>query len=564
MRLAVQNYVLLDQVEVAFRPGLNVITGETGAGKSLLVGAIGFILGKRADGSVVLDETRKCVVEAEFQLADAADVDALLVEEGLDASQGLLVLRRELSPGGRSRAFVNDSPASATLLRELTRRVVDLHGQHEGQRLLDEAEQLRVLDHYAGLQQEVTAYTTAYQAWRHTRTALAQLEQRQQQDDERLRFLRYQLQELEAARLQPEEDVRLEEEMARAEHATELVEGLTHHAQALYSGEQAVVNQLAASLRDLERLAQHDPRLRPETDRLREAMYALQEVGRSLEALPQDIDLDPTRMQALEERLGVYNRLKMKFGVRDGAELMARQHTLQQELAQADASPERVEALRQDLAAHQHRVMDLARQLEQSRQRAAAHLGQRLAQELTQVALPQAQLQVQVLRLSGPLPTNHPDEPPVELTASGFNRVQFLLSTHPSLPAAPLAQAASGGEVSRLQLALKAALADRLALSALIFDEIDTGISGEVALKVGRVIERLAAHHQVLVITHLPQIASRRGAHFSIEKQEENGRITSTIRELSAQARTAEVAAMLSGANPSETALASARELLNL
>lgn len=564
VRLAVQNYVLLDQVEVCFKPGLNVLTGETGAGKSLLVGAIGFILGKRADGSVVLDESRKCVVEAEFQLIHPAEVDALLHDEGLDPSEGVLVLRREISPGGRSRAFVNDSPASATLLRELTRRVIDLHGQHEGQRLLDESEQMRVLDHYASLQTVRAAYSSAYQAWQHTRSTLAQVEQRQQQDHERLSYLRYQLQELHAARLQPHEDQRLEEELARAEHAAELVEGMTQHAAALYSGEQAVVSQLAASVRDLERLATHDARLRPEVERLRDAMYAVQEVGRNLEAMPQDIELDPARMQATEERLSVYNRLKMKFGVRDGAELMARQHTLEQELAQADTSPERLEALRQQVSQQQQQVLTLALALEQGRLQAAAHLSERMAQELAQVALPQAQMQVQVARLAGAFTTAEPQPTTVDLTPTGMNRVQFMLSTHPSLAPAPLAQVASGGEISRLQLALKAALAERLALSALIFDEIDTGISGEVALKVGRVIERLASHHQVLVITHLPQIASRQGAHFTIEKQEQDGRIISTVRELSPHDRPAEVATMLSGANPSETALAGARELLSL
>jgi len=561
-RLTVQNYALIDQAEVLFRPGLNLLTGETGAGKSLLVGAIGLILGERADLSVLLDGEEKCIVEAEFRLADAQRVAVLLAPHELEPEDEVLVVRRMLLPSGRSRAFINDQPVTLPVLRAICSQLVELHGQHDGLRLLSATEQLQMLDRYADTGEQVLTFGRQWREWQATQRELARLLQAAAERIQRQDFLQFQVAELSEAALQAGEDDELEAELKRLEHAEQLKASLFEIAQSLCGEELAADERLAAALQRAETVARLLPEAAALAALLRDAQALVQDANQQAEKLAHDLELSPERLQEVHQRLDVINRLKLKYQKTSVAALLEAHEAFSQELATLSGADARIQGLQQQVSEQEAALIQTGLTLEAAREKAAQALSAAVTATLQEVGLKGASFRADVTRTTAESGALAVEGQLVQPQVHGFNACTFFIQTNPGLPEGPLAKVASGGEISRVMLALKTALAERVALSVLIFDEIDTGISGEVALRVGRVLERLAVRHQVLSITHLPQIASRSGAHYHIRKEQANDRTRTRIDALSQEQRVEAVAALLSGHNPSASARQSARELM--
>jgi DNA repair protein RecN (Recombination protein N) len=562
-KLYIQNYALIDKLWISFDNGLNILTGETGAGKSILVGAIGMILGRRAESGVMLNPDEKCVVEAEFRLKDDTLQD-VLKENDIDAPDAHLIIRREVSPGGKSRAFVNDSPVNLNALRAVAERLVDLHGQHEGQLLLEPAYQLQVLDQYAGLAAQAAQFK---QLLAQTQAVAAEIDGLRRQEAEARRqtdYYRFQVQELTEAKLQPAEDEDVENRLRVLQHAEQITENLARNYARLEEGDSALNLQLKQMQRELEKLSALDARVAPLAQKIGEAKFLLADVAAELQALAETTELDPNTLQALADRQTVYNKLKMKFAVHTAAELIALRDEFAAKLNQFENLDDRIAALEKQKAALLSQLADLGLALEKQRLAVATQLGKKITGLLHEVGLTQADFAIEVTRLHAANGLLAIDGQAIQPNAAGINGVQFNIRTNAGLPLGPLAAIASGGEVSRVMLAVKAVLARKLALGTLIFDEIDTGISGEVALKVGRVMEQLGAQHQVLAITHLPQIASRSGSHYFIYKTTEAGRAYSRMRKLEKADRVEEIAKMISGESPSPLARKTATELLQM
>ncbi len=562
-RLFIQNYALIDTLEVPFSAGLNILTGETGAGKSILVGAIGLILGERADAAVVLDATRKCIVEAESDISTLLGVQQVLRENELDATDSRLILRRELAPGGKSRAFINDSPATLTVLRSVAEKLVHLHGQHEGQLLLEPAYQLSLLDAYADTGEIVAQFATALNALNKLTETLQAL--RQQEADARRQedYLRFQVTELTEATLQADEDEQLEQQLSVLQHAETITEVLARNYSTLEEGDTALNAMLRQVQRELEKTRSLDTRLAAPLEKLHEAREALTDVAAHLQRLAESTELDPAAQARATERLNTYNKLKLKYAVRTGAELVSLREQFAAQLNLLGSVAQQLLALETE---SQRRLQELTRLgllLENRRLEVIGELQLQVEGLLHEVGLPNAKFEIQLVRNTKAGGVLQLEGQAVQPLATGINTVQFKIRTNAGVPMGPLASVASGGEVSRVMLAIKTALAGKMALGTLIFDEIDTGISGEVALRVGSVMQALGTRHQVLTITHLPQIASRSGSHYYIYKTTDNGRAYSRLRLLTAPERADEIAKMIGGAQPSPGARQTAVELLS-
>lgn len=561
-RLLIQNYALIDALALQPGPQLNLITGETGAGKSIMLGALGLILGERADTAVVLDTARKCVVEAYFRLPDESPVWAAMAEADLDREGNELILRRELSPQGKSRAFVNDTPATLPVLKALASQLVDLHSQRDGQRLLDEREQLNMLDQYAGTQAQVAAFGQALRAIQAHERQLAQLQAEHLRASQEADYRHHQLDELSQAQLQAGEDEALEQELRSLQHYEALTQGMGETLSVLSESETAVLQLLARQRRVLERLASLHPALPGLLDQLAEAQVLLQDASHTLSHELDQLERDPQRQAELEARHDLYTRLKLKYKVAVAADLIALRDQLALQLGAYQDSDRQQAELKALIEAGYQQLAQLAQALEEARQVAAVRLAQQVNAQLEAVALPHAEFAIELTRLTQPDGPLKLGDDYLQPQPNGIHRLSFRIRTNAGVPMGPLNQVASGGELARVMLALKAALAEHTDLPLLIFDEIDTGISGEVALRVGRVIQQLALRHQLIVITHLPQIASRPATHYYIYKDVMNGKTNTRIRPLLAAERVQEVARIMAGDNPSPAALASAEELM--
>lgn len=562
--LYIRNYALFRETRVSFLPGFNVLTGETGAGKSLLVGALGLIAGKRADSSAVFFPGVRCVVEAEFDALSDAVLTKLQAFEEFDLEGNALVIRRELASEGKSRAFVNDTPVSLQCLREVALLLFDLHSQHENQSLLIPERQMEMLDAYAGCGAAVEAFRLALANAQQQHSKIASLEKsdreaRQQQD-----FIAFQLNELQSAQLQAAEENELEQELRFIQQAENVREALDFASSTLYEQDPSVYSQLSEVLARLEKLGDVHEKLNAHAVQLRDALAYVKDAGFELKNLLEELDAQPERLAFIEERLSTYHRLKLKFNVRDAASLIALRDDLLARVQGLDSIEAELQELR---AAYEICLKELAAQglaIEASRLAAIPLLEQEVNTLLREAGFQDACLRIELERNEAAGAFLKVDGIALRPLASGINRINLLIRTNTGLPFGQLALIASGGEISRVMLAIKAALAGKAEFPVLIFDEIDAGISGEVANKVGKLMQQLSDRFQVISITHLPQIAARGQRQFLIYKQVEEGRAYSSVRELAHEERVTEVAKMLSGDQPSQAALQNARDLIGL
>ena len=544
------NYALISQIEIELCRGLNIITGETGAGKSVMLGALGLLLGGRADMRVVRDSSRKSVIEAVADISDAAGIDAVFEENGLDkAADSMCILRRELLPGGRSRAFVNDTPVTLQVLKAVSLRLIDIHSQHQNLLLADSAYQLSVVDSLADNAELRARYSEAYAAYRRALKAYTDMRDLLLRSASDAEYLKFQLEQLDEMHLEPGEQATLEQERDMMANATSIKQHLQGALGPLADDTVNAISALAEAavhcralgdmLEDAEALAA----------RLDSARIEVQDVAENLSELDSRVQADPALLDAIEERLGKLYSLEVKHHVDTVEQLIELRDSLRAKLAALDGGEDSLAAL--ELAARKAKkeAMLLARELSDTRRAAA----QDFAEQLTLRAMPlgMKNLRCEVAFNAG------------RLTPTGLDLVEFRFAFNKNQTPLPIGGTASGGEISRLMLTVKSIIAERMQLPTIIFDEVDTGVSGDVAARMADMMLGLAGRLQVVAITHLPAVAARGSAHFRVYKQDTDSSTETHIARLDAVGREREIATMLSGRPDDPTALAAARSLLN-
>ena len=548
VELRIRDYAVVEDLTLELSGGLNTLTGETGAGKSIIVGALSLLLGERASSGVVRKGAHRATVEAVFDVSDRPEVEAELEESGFRLEDGLMILRREVAAEGRNRAWVNGSPATAGVVGSLGSALVDLHGQHEHQTLLRPRDQRALLDAYAGAEDSAERVAALYGTTQVLKRELEDREERLREIETRSDFLRFQLAEIDEAALKPGEDAELAGEAGRHEHAEDLARGAGSIYETLYGADDSVSDRIAAMLKLLEQLASYDPSLQDQLCGLRDAAHAVSDVGRHVGDYAQGVDHDPRRLAEVRTRLDVIFRLKRKYGP-ELADVLAAAQGVRTELAELGDSDHYLELLRQRIEVTGRELEEEAARLSALRQKGSARLAASVCETLPELGLLSATFEV-ALRAHG-------------ATGSGGSEgVEFLVSTNVGFDPMPLARIASGGELSRVMLALKAILADVDRVPVLVFDEIDAGIGGVVASAVARKLADVAERHQVFVVTHLAQVASRARAHMLVEKAQDLLGTTTAVTQLEGEARVQEIARMLGGDPESPTSREHARELL--
>ncbi len=553
--LRIQNFAIIDELEVRFSSGFNVLTGETGAGKSILVDALHLVLGGRARAEVIRTGAEEATVEALFEGVELGDRLAAL---GLPNCSGELLIRRVVHRSGRGKAWVNGAIATVNLLEQLAKGLVDISGQHEHVSLLDPQLHLSLLDGWAGLHGELARYREAFESFAQ---AVREREGLSMDDAERARrsdYLRFQLEEIDRLDPTPGEDERLAQEKKRLGGAGKLKQAAEDVERDLYSGEKCAIDMLGSSLVRLAEAAQLDSALEPVLASLKSAQVEIEEASRTLAGYARGIDTDPARLAEADERLEAIRRLCRKHGG-EVALVLARRDQMRGELQALSGNSERLGELAAQCAERGARALSLAQELSKKRKKAAASFCSAVEGELARLAMGRTVFEVALepcaaeegLSVEG-----------VKLTARGLDRCELLLSPNPGEQVKPLSRIASGGELSRVMLAIKRALARTDPVPTYAFDEVDSGIGGAVAEVVGRLLKEVSRERQVLCITHLPQIAACADHHFTVEKKVREGRTSSKVEQLSEAARTRELARMLAGVEVTRAALKNAEEML--
>ncbi len=546
-RLHIRNYALIDELEINFSEQLTIITGETGAGKSILLGALGLIMGERADTKVFYNDAQKCVVEAYFDVS-AYDLREFFDTHELDYDPEV-VIRRELSPTGKSRAFVNDTPANNQVLQRLTENLIDLHQQFDTLDIHHVNFQLRMIDALADNGPMLKEYQQGYRQYASDKKRLAELIERSQSGAKEMEFLRFQLEELQSAELIEGEQETLEGELAQLSNAEDIKRNYGAAYSHLSESEMNLVGQLQELARSIAPTRKLSPQLSAMSDRLEASIIDLQDLAKDFERIAEGTDHDPQRIAEAQERLNVMYKLQKKHGVSGVDELLKIQTDLEQQMAGYTNLDSEIIKIEKAIATQEKTLRTTAATLSKRRRAVPPKFEERVQAMLTQLSMPHARLKVEIADTQA-------------LTPTGLDDVQFLFATNIGARYLPIKDVASGGELSRLTLCTKSLVADAIPLPTLIFDEIDSGISGDVSLKMGVILKELSARHQVISITHTPQIAARADAHYFVYKKVEGQRTVTNVRLLAPDERVRSIAVMLSGNPPSEAAIATARELV--
>ena len=549
-RLSVQNYILIDQLDITLGKGLTIITGETGAGKSIILGALGLMLGQRADANLLLNKEKKCIVEGTFDVSAYGLADFFHAHE-LDFDRETTI-RREINPEGKSRAFVNDTPVGLQVLKELAALLVDIHSQHETLLLSNSRFQLNVVDAYAENKKIRELYKSTFSSYKTLQKELTALIDAEQKSKGDLDYLQFQFNELAALNLQSGEQLQLEQEQEKLEHAEEILGQLAKATTGLQGGEENIVAELIAVQNIVQSLRKYDDQFESLSARIQATIVELKDVYDELDKAAGDLQVDPARLEWINDRLSALYQLQKKHRLSTVDELLVLQNDLEQKMLRIGSLEEEIEkkqaALKEGLTA----LKKVADELSASRKKAIPGIEKEINKQLVELAMPHA-----VLRIA-----QQPVDDKDTFLADGQERIQFLFSANKGMDFKELAKVASGGEMSRLMLSIKSLLARLSEMPTIIFDEIDTGISGETAARVGGILKSMAKEHQVLAITHLPQMASKGDAHFLVYKETKKSSTRSFLRELNEEERVNEIARMLSGEELTAAALENARDLL--
>ena len=547
--LYIQNFALIDSLRIGFDPGFSVISGETGAGKSIILGALSLILGQRADVKQIKQDAEKCVIEGVFDLS-AYHLASFFEEMDWVYDGDECILRREIWSSGKSRAFVNDSPVYLNDLKGLGDRLIDIHSQHQNLSLNDNLFQLNVVDLLADTKLERADYEKAYVAYRTSERALNDLREQSRKNREEEDYLRFQYTALVEINLQPGEQQQLEEELEAVSHAEEIKTGL-YAATALLSEDERSVESMLRTVADtLHNVQRFYPKLSELVSRVDSAFIELKDVREEIAGYFEEVEFDPGRRQLLEDRLSTVYDLQKKHSVTTVEELIALRDEMGRKLENIDSLDERLQALEKDTGEKRKSMMEKAALLGKKRKKAAPRIEKELVERLAYLRMPNVRFQCEFKTKETP-------------DSTGTDTVQFLFSANKNVALQPVSQIASGGEMSRLMLCIKAMIAGATSLPTIIFDEIDTGTSGEVADRVGAIMEEMGTRMQVIGITHLPQIASKGAAHFLVYKEDDANVATTRLKELLPEERVQEIARMLSGAEITDQAIENAKVMLN-
>lgn len=541
--LTVENYALIDRLDVAFDRHLNIITGETGAGKSILMGALSLLLGAKNDSGAIKDNTRNCVIEGEFDI-DGLGLEQIFADNDIDYDRQTII-RRIISPSGKSRAYINDQPVQLALLKELCGYLIDIHSQHQNLILSSEQFRMRALDTIAGCGATADEYRTTYAELSHLRSALAELRTQSTRSREEEDWLRHQVEELTTAALREGEAEELEAEQRMLENADRIGETLGRLCNMLDEENTGILTSLKEVETALRHIAEEYPAATEFAERLHSVAIELKDIDTSASDDAERIESNPSRLEQVNERLDTLYTLERKHHADTIADLIAVRDRYTEKLDAIINSDEAIAQAEQSVAECEKRAKALAEQLHKARAKAAPAFAAEVVKILAKVGMAEARMEIRLT--------------PVALSASGADTVDFLFSANAQMELRPIEKIASGGELSRVMLALKSILAQRLALPTIIFDEIDTGVSGRIANAMGEVIATLAESMQVIDITHLPQVASKGDRHFLVYKTNS----TTQIRALTDAERVEEIAKMLSGDTITEAALSQAQILLN-
>lgn len=539
---------MIDELHIRFDEGFSVVTGETGAGKSIILGALGLVLGQRADSKSIQSGADKCVVEAVFDVS-AYQLEDFFLSHDLEYDAKNCILRRELMSSGKSRAFINDTPAPLSVVKALGDRLIDVHSQHQNLLLADTQFQMNVVDIMAKTESLLVAYRREYERYQDAVRQLEELEAlaaKSRQDED---YLRFQVEELRAAQLTAGEQEELEAELETLSHTEEIKSALYKVTDNLIGEERGVVQQLKEALHDVEALEAYFPKAKDFADRLRSAWTDMADLASETDVLKEDVEFDPNRLEWVNERLNTIYSLQQKHRVPSVEELLAIQQQLTTQLSAIDLFDEQMETLTKQRETIYEALMVQAGALTARRHEAATEIEQQLVDRMVLLGIPNTRFRIELW----------PKEKP---SADGMDEVCFLFSANKNEALKPVAQTASGGEISRLMLCIKAMIAGFAALPAIIFDEIDTGVSGEIADKMADIMQDLGQKMQVITITHLPQIAAKGRAHYFVYKEDTAERTLTRIRLLTTGERVNEVARMLSGASLTDAAVANAKALL--
>ena len=547
-QLYIKNFTLIDELDITFHSGFSVITGETGAGKSIILGALHLLLGARADSKQIKNGSSKCVVEAHFDLSHYG-LETFFDEFGIDYDANDCIIRREVNDNGKSRAFVNDTPVALTTMRELGEQLIDIHSQHQNLLLQKEDFQLNVVDIIADNAQLRQSYLQAYNEYHKATKRFNDFQEASQKSKENEEFLRFQFSELDKAKLVAGEDEELEQQSRTLSHVEDIKSALYDASSALSSEDGGCVEKTKNASSRLHDITEVFPEIKDVDERLSSAYIELKDIAQEIERKLEDVDFDPRQLDEINLRLDLIYALEQKFHASSVDELINEYKRLQDELASIDGGDEQLEQLQQEMKEKYDVAMKLARKLSGARKKAAQKVEEGLKQRLVPLGIPNVKFKIEFKER--------------DCSPSGIDKVSFLFSANSSTALQPVSQVASGGEISRVMLSLKAMISGAVKLPTIIFDEIDTGVSGRVAEKMAQIMKEMGDNHrQVLSITHLPQIAAIGATHYKVSKEETAQGTISHMQMLTEQERIEEIAQMLSGSDISEAAIANAKTLL--
>ncbi len=547
-QLYIKNFTLIEELDIKMHRGFSVITGETGAGKSIILGAIGLLLGNRADTKAIKAGKDRCIIEAHFDLSQYG-MQAFFTDNDIDYDAEDTIIRRELTAAGKSRAFINDTPVPLIRMRELGEQLVDIHSQHQNLLLQKEDFQLNVVDIIAQDAEQLKVYQAQYKKYRKAKEQLEQLKAEIAKNKENEEFLRFQLKELTDANLQTGELEDLEQEAETLSHAEDIKTALCETDNALSGDNSSVLEQLKTSSQMLNNIKEVYPDVKELAERLDSSYIELKDIAQEISGHVDNIDFDPGMLDNINDRLDHLYNLQQKFHAENMEELIANRERLKEQISHIDNSDEDVEELEKEVNALLKKAKEDAAKLTKIREKAAKEVEKEMKLRLIPLGIPNVKFEISF--------TEKP------LSPDGADKVRFLFSANKSTQMQPVTQVASGGEIARVMLSLKAMISGAVKLPTIIFDEIDTGVSGKIAEKMAQIMAEMGHHNrQVISITHLPQIAAMGKYHYKVLKEETATGTISHMKELNAEERVQEIAQMLSGSDISEAALANAQELL--
>jgi len=547
-QLYIKNFTLIDELNIELHPGFSVITGETGAGKSIILGAIGLLLGQRADSKTIKQGADRCVIEAHFNLS-RYQLEPFFTDNDIDYDASDCIIRRELTAAGKSRAFINDTPVSLALLKELGDMLVDVHSQHQNLLLGKQDFQLEVVDTLAKDQDALTAYQQTYAAYHDKQRQLRELQEEMERNRQNVDFLQFQYEELANAQLVEDEQEEMEQQRETMTHSEDIKTALYETQQHLSADEQGVLSLLRKSLSAIHTITKVYPASEEWTERMESCQIELKDIAQDVEARLDAIDFDPAELERINQRLDKLYDLQKKYHVDTVAALIQQRDELKRQLSQIENSDETLSTLQEELDKLRKNCLRQAEELTKYRQKTAKEIERQMHERLVPLGMPNVRFEVKVNK--------------TDLHKNGQDDIAFLFSANTSSPLQPIAQVASGGEIARVMLSLKAMISGAVKLPTIIFDEIDTGVSGKIAERMAEIMQEMGANdRQVISITHLPQIAALGTTHYRVSKEETAKGTVSQMRLLSDEERIHEIAQMLSGSDITAAAIQNAKELL--